>query len=384
MDEQFSKEKILFQLERIVNSNTFSKTAINVKLLSFLVHASLDNAEIKEFTIGVEMFGDKYDPIKNDNKARVYVYHLRKKLEKYYAEEATNDEIIFSIGKGQYQVQFQYQRKKHYKPLKSTSWTVAAVVFIFVVSLFFLGYIKNSTHHFWRDNLNQNYPNTVLIGDHYTLSAPIETKGGGVIRDFSINSEKDFNAFIQHHPEKASVIIPNSYTYITKMGAFCTKQISRYFTLEDLDFNLLLGSDWDMVNINKENIIYVGQAKNMRSLKHFLLKNFPQLSFRNNNIVRTDKQTGEEIQYRETGTSTMVDYALVAKFTSPAGNSFKFFISEHDFGVINSLNYFTNNDSIVAFYEQHQIGKHDFLALFKVTGWERTGYNMEFEWIDLR
>ncbi len=381
---EFSKEEILAQLERIISSSTFAKTAINVKLLTFLVHASLNDTEVKEVTIGNEMFGKKYDPIKNDNKVRVYVYHLRKKLKIYYTEEAGKDEILFSIDKGQYRVQFYKQNSTNNKYRKRIYWIGSALSLFAVLTIIYFSFIKREATWFWKDNINKNFPTTVLIGDHYTMMGPLETGGSGIIRDFDINSDAEFNSFIQKNSEKASVVSPNTYTYITKMGAYCSKHITQYFDQQDLNFNLLLSSEWEISNMNDENVVYIGQSKNLRSLKNMLEESFPQLSFNNYNIAITDSETGEKVLYSDTSSDVLVDYSLVAKITGPAGNSLKFFLSEHDGGVINSLKYFTNKDSVEAFYNQHQIGDRDFMALFKVTGWERTGYNIEFVLIDFK
>lgn len=382
-----AREEILKQLERITKSKTFSKTAINVKLLRFLVESSLENREVKEVTIGNEMFGKSYDPIKNDNKVRVYVYHLRKKLDQYYQEEAGSSEIVFSIAKGQYLVQFNETRSLEKEVTTSRKFVLNLILPIVVVFLVaFIVYSrgnKNKEKPFWKQNLNSSLPTVVLIGDHYTISGPLETGGIGVIRDFGINSNADFNTYLQQRPEKVSVLSPNQYSYITKMGVYCSKEISRYFYERSFDFNLMLSSEWDMSMINDVNLVYIGQSKNMHLLQNVLLDNFRNIKISDQNIAHIDKLTGNEEQFFTSNSTILVDYTLVGKVTGPAGNTHKFFLSDHDGGVISSMKYFTNNDSIQAFYDRHKIGEQDFIALFKVTGWERTGYKMKFEWIDI-
>jgi len=67
----------------------------------------------------------------------------------------------------------------------------------------------------------------------------------------------------------------------------------------------------------------------------------------------------------------------------PTGNEMRFFLSDQDCGTISALNFFTNNDSVASFYNRHHIGKNDdFIALFKVTGWLRKSYDMEFILLD--
>lgn len=379
------REQILVQLERIVNSKTFAKTAINVKLLRFLVTASLEKKELKEATIGSEMFGKKYDPIKNDNKVRVYVYHLRKKLDQYYLDEAEDDEIVFDIKKGQYAVAFHrslHESTTFWDSKKGIFWTSLVASILLLISIVYLVSFQPNKSKFWKDNQTSNYPTTVLIGDHYTLSAPIETGGSGIIRDFNINSETDFNKFIQKNPEKIAEITPNPYSYITKMGAYCSAAISQHFVKKGIDYDLMLNSEWDKSKITNANIVYIGQMKTMRFLKNILEEHYPFYTFRNHIIVRHDPLSGEETEYTDVSGEDLLDFTIVAKITGPTGNSQKLFVSNHDGGVISSLNYFINADSVKAFYSRHQIKGNDFIALFKVSGWERTGYNMELESID--
>lgn len=379
------REKILAQLKKISESRTFSKTSTNVKLLDFLVNQSLEGTDLKEVTIGAEMFGKKYDPIKNDNKVRVYIYHLRKKLEQYYSEEAGKDEIVFIIAKGQYAVEFvsEYDEDASFlNSKKGVYWTsVAATALLFALIICFI-YFQPNRNMFWSENIKNTFPTTVLIGDHYTIRGPIATNNEGIIRDFSINTDNDFQKYLQKHPEKISIVDRNDYSYITKMGAYCAKDISCFFIRNAVDFDLKLNSEWDKSNVNDENIVFIGQAKTMGFLKNIIEDHYPLYKLNGMALEREDPTSGERTIFRDVSDEELVDYTIVAKIQGPAGNCHKLFISDHDGGVISSLEYFTNPDSVQSFYARHKIRDKDFIALFKVRGWERTGYQMEFEYID--
>jgi hypothetical protein len=379
------EDKILAQLKRILESNTFSKTSTSLKLLDYLVRETLKGAEIKELTIGVEMFGKRYDPVKNDNKVRVYIYHLRKKLQQYYSQEAAKDEIVFHIEKGQYRVEFlsEYDEDaSFFSSKKGMYWTsVSATVLLFVLIAYFI-YFQPNKCTFWNENFTNTFPTTVLIGDHFTINGPIETNSTGVIRDFGINSEQDFQSFLQNHPEKVTQLSPGDYTYITKMGAYCAKDISSFFVRRRVNFDLRLSSEWDKSNINDENIVFIGQAKTMRFFENIFQEQYPMYELDNHRLTRTDPVSGKITSFDDISDRKLVDYTVVAKIKGPEGNCHKFFISDHDGGVISSLKYFTNPDSVSAFYARHKISNEDFIAVFKVSGWERTGYHMNLECID--
>ena len=380
-----NSEEIHIQLERIIASDTFAKTSTNIKLLRFLVNETLNGAQLKEAIIGVEMFGRMYDPIKNDNKVRVYIYHLRKKLDQYYSDEAEEGEIKFNIEKGQYAVNFSYPQKgkiRMTKKEKKVRWSTVIASVILFIAVSYIVYLNRNVNNFWSENFKNKYSSTVLIGDHFTINAPLITGGNGLIRDFQINSETDYNSFIQRNPEMISELSQSDYSYITKMGAYCSNDISLYFGRHRVNFDLMLSSEWDKSKMNDENIVYIGQIKNMRVLKNIVEKHYPIYGLGANHISRTDPVTKKKRTFNTVSNNEMVDYTLVANITGPGGNNYKFFLSDHDGGVISALRYFTDEKSINSFYRENKIGDKDFVALFKVTGWERTGYDMELEHID--
>ena len=97
------------QLERVLHSQTFSNALTLQRLLRFIASkaAGNDHCELKEYTIGCELFGrgPDYDP-KIDTGVRVEVHRLRQKLEEYYKSEGANDSILIDIPKGQYLPRF--------------------------------------------------------------------------------------------------------------------------------------------------------------------------------------------------------------------------------------------------------------------------------------
>jgi len=98
-------EDIQRQLGKIVHSKVFRHCSALQRLLQYLVaKAAADPyGEIKEYTIGVEVFdrGHNYDP-QNDTIVRVQIHRLRQKVKEYYESEGINDPILVEIPKGHY------------------------------------------------------------------------------------------------------------------------------------------------------------------------------------------------------------------------------------------------------------------------------------------
>ncbi|MGQ8338013.1 hypothetical protein ACUNWD_15790 [Sunxiuqinia sp. A32] len=375
-------EKLNSQLSKILESDQFSRSNANKVLLKLLFYATIEGRKLKEATIGTEIFGKKYDPVKNDNKVRVYIHNLRKKLSAYYEEEGRLDEVIFEIEKGDYRVSFKN------RTVGKSKFSIGIVFFILLLLIVGGGIIASvlieneSKFDFWDGFSSNDFPTTLIIGDHFTIGSNVPTGGTGVFRDFSINSEQDFSQYIHEHPEQASAMIPNSYPYITKMGPYSTKALSMFFVDHGISFDLALNSEWEKSKITSENIVYVGQFKTLRFLRNVFAEYFSNYEFGDNHIIRKDSLTGQIQRFQSILEDQTVDYTVVTKIHGSVGNEIAMFMSGNDIGVIQTVEYFTKKDSLSAFYDRYQLIGKDFVALFKVSGWERTGYSMELVMID--
>lgn len=104
-----SDEKLL-ALQSLLQSNTLSKSESIRRILKYLVEAAVSGhgAEIKEYTIATEALKcpEDFDP-RADNKVRVQMQRLRKKLEEYYSGEGARDPVRIIIPVGHYAPQFE-------------------------------------------------------------------------------------------------------------------------------------------------------------------------------------------------------------------------------------------------------------------------------------
>jgi TolB-like protein/Tfp pilus assembly protein PilF len=97
------------QLDRMLGSSSFRKTARLARLLRYLVESTLDGrgAELKESVLGIEVFerGSSFDP-RVDTLVRSTARHLRFKIEEYYKLYGQNDAVIVELPKGTYVPKF--------------------------------------------------------------------------------------------------------------------------------------------------------------------------------------------------------------------------------------------------------------------------------------
>ena len=100
-----SNEKILRQLERILNSQHFHASPQQIALLKFVVNRILtgEASKIKDYTVATEVFGrgPDFDQSK-DPVVSIQASLLRRALERYYLKGGKHDPIRFNIPEGTY------------------------------------------------------------------------------------------------------------------------------------------------------------------------------------------------------------------------------------------------------------------------------------------
>ena len=93
------------QVQKILNSTTFSRADRLKRFLDYIVEESLaDRADrIKGYSIAIEVFdrAPDFDP-QNDPIVRVEASRLRKKLAAYYKDEGKSDSLLIGLPKGAY------------------------------------------------------------------------------------------------------------------------------------------------------------------------------------------------------------------------------------------------------------------------------------------
>lgn len=95
----------LLELQRVLQSKTFSECETLRQILKFIVERSVAERadEIKEYTIATEVLGRSSDfSSKADNIVRVQAARLRKKLAEYYNGEGAQDPLHIFIARGHY------------------------------------------------------------------------------------------------------------------------------------------------------------------------------------------------------------------------------------------------------------------------------------------
>ena len=140
MPDKQTKRKTL---KNILSSPDFEHSRKHKKLLTYLVDCSVKGETPTENTIAIDVFDKNADFNPNeDTTVRVNVYHLRKKLEKYYLNEGRNDIVRMTIPVGHYELKFiNYTKskrftRKHIIGITSTL-SVLAILFLLFTTIYY-------------------------------------------------------------------------------------------------------------------------------------------------------------------------------------------------------------------------------------------------------
>ncbi len=384
-------------LNTILDSEEFANAEKYQELLKFLAETSKDCTMVKESTIAIEFFGKdtSFDP-SIDSTVRAYISNLRKKLEHYYLTKGLNDPVQLKLPKGHYHVEFEQKQPKTI-PVKQKKRSrlpvtiilslllAAALLFIIQDKLFKNNHsisILPKEHPVWQGIFQNNKKTLIVLGDYYFFSLPFEESRQSYIRDVKINSDSDLEQFINNHKAYRNKIQKTYHTYLEEHIPLCIAEIMPSLYVHDCNYEIKLSSELQIEDLQKFNIIYIGPYKclnlltivtNRLNYEYNLRQGSSQLSFFD--VNRSEKYLYKWITNPETNARN--DYAMVIKVSGGNDNTFMFFISEHDFGNIGTIRYFTDPQTIASFTDQ--VNDKNFEALFEVTGIIRTSFSVEMK-----
>jgi len=366
-------------LNHILGSKAFSKSTTSNVLLKYLVEMSVEGVDITASDISHELFGSKYEQEKSEATVRVNIYHLRKKLDKYYDEEGKNDTIRISIDRGQYQVSF--VENKETKGVNLKYVVLLVVVVVFVVAFIFYGVTGKRKEKVWADSFANSHPTTLYLSAVFGYSA-VGPFGNRVFqRDVLINSQEELDKAIAANPGENKKIEAARYNYITFEDGATINHFSRLFTKNDKEFVVRRADEFLFNDIKEQNIIYLSPMRYWTGFSGVFNELSNNLKFK----LNPNKRVGLHYSKGELNADSIIairsdgnsEYAIAAKFRTSTNTCQYMFFADHGLGLTAMAEYFTNKDSIVSFSNKYLQNTGEFVALFYVHGKERTNLGLE-------
>lgn len=372
------KSEKLNILKKIKKSDKFKNSPSSKTLLSYLVDKSIEGAFLKEGIINLELYGEKNeDAEKSTPRVRVKVYHLRKKLEAYYLEEGKSDPWKLVIKKGQYNVTYESKTKKNFFTNFKTKLLLPYLLLILLLTILFFYLLPKNKPNIWKAFFDSEKRTNLYIGDNYGFIGKTITGGEGWIQDFTIHNLSDYYKLIQEKPELKTKIKPAHFHHVNRSFLSSTKDLGIWFANFDSSFEMKFSSNSIYSDLKNNNLIYIGAPTKKKFVTMFNQSN-TYCKIKNNFFVVKDHPVVKDASlYFHTSAFSDYEYAIVSRLTGPENTEQFYFFSKHEIGIMSSVEFFTNKDSIQSFEKKYLKGKTNFTALYKVYGNERINMKSE-------
>ncbi len=394
-----SSEHKIDVLEGLLSSVAFSKSTTSNVLLRYLIESSISGKDLNATDIALELFASHYEPEKSEATVRVNVYHLRKKLDKYYETEGAADPIHIAIKRGQYGVHFY---KKENPKVGIARWKKLLLAAIAICILLLSPYLfKKITYKdpVWNSLFKNDKETTLYLYDIFGYYGPTLFNDIGWHRDYEINSPEDFYREVEKHPEFLEDYSPGRNIYVNFLSAYSVNDLSKHFYRHNREFKIHKFHNLSFQQLKEQNSIYLGPLRydnafvdffNLKSKRVKLIERI-----QNKSNLEADFFDGQDAAYNEGRNilykdaskhmDTLIElksngnkdeHILVAKLKGDNDTSNLLFFSNHGFGATAAIEYFTNIDSIASFNSKYLQFSEEFIVLFHVTGKERTSMNI--------
>ena len=378
MMHEHNKQEINEALEHLCAHSLFSNSTTLVRIIKYLVEKAILKEELKEYTIGSDLFGIDYSSDKNNSTVRSYIYKLRKKLNAYYTSEDVNSAVIFHLEKGQYNLSFLSSKEvkdtnkkenAYIKISKPAFYTFSSLIVLSISIFCLLNSIASTSHSIWQPYFNKNVNNLLVISDQYVVSEKLSDGNWHGVLYPEINNSEDLLKHARQHTNQE--LHTTDYTLMSKMAPFGVNILTQWFVSQKNNFNLQLESHLSFDDVRENNIIFIGQSKTMNLSSSLFLKDSKLFSVYGDGFKVT--KGGEETLYdTKHEAKGRVEYAMVSFNTFSKDKMTLMFVSNNDIGVLATLRNFTNSEWLHEFEKQLPEGSQYFHALFEVQGVQRS------------
>ncbi|WNJ17953.1 hypothetical protein [Pontibacter sp. G13] len=373
-------------VQQLIGSESLKNAPTSIALLRYLLEAHLEGRHLKEGIIDVEFFGANPTAQKGTSRVRVNMYNLRKKLDRYYETTETPDSWRLIIDKGQYDIRFvaHIHPEEEAAPPRSYQVSQAQLLapYLFLgIALCGIGWLlwPKTQPAIWQDFLASDQETHLYIGDAFGYQGQTISGGNGWTRDFDVNSLDDYYALLEENPTLKSQTKPTHFYYSTRMAEHAAYDLGRFFQQWDRGLNIQYSTNASFSQLAAHHVIYVGRFFHQRDFVYLFNEANPYFQIQDREIQFSHHPQWPDTVFRVMAGTLDTDYTVVSRVQNAQGAAQFFFFSNHDIGVMATVGYFTQTDSLEAFAERHGLTRTEpqFTAVFKATGKERVDLKLE-------
>jgi hypothetical protein len=334
-DEQLFRDTA----QKIIDSSAFGRSETYANLLNFLVESTLTGDIPKETTIAEKIFGDHaFDPSES-TLVRVYVFNLRKKIDKYYQTQGEQDVWRLAVPKGSYEVILQKTEDQEEQKASSKTavsgnkrWILYSVLLGSLLLNIFLwrtqiatekSYQVISESGIWADFLSSSRPYYVVLGDLFIYSEyDEEQEVNRTIRIHNMNSVESFEQMASAFRDSTRQLSQLSYSFLVRNSAEWIKSLTQIFFSRHKSFSIRYMTKFGSKDLLDNNIVLVGMLKTFGLFNNYFDNS--RFDLLPSDVLRFQVDSLQAVQtFAPSGDpdSFHTDYGFIAKFPGPNNNT---------------------------------------------------------------
>lgn len=385
--------------QRIIQSGELGRSRTYAAILEYLAEQAISGTSPKEISIAMEVLGRDTDfDVGKDSIVRVHIYHLRNKLNAYYARLGKEEVYRVDIPKGQYMLTTTRNVPEVTaaadtlsvtgKPLQRpalTPWLAGLAIALLLLNLFNdlnteaptpVAANPYAQTALWAPIMDDELPVLILVGDYYIMGE-LDENGSirRMVREFDINSREELQSSHQSGLNANYLNLDLSYTPTSIPAALA--QVLKVFGAENDRVRVKMMSEFTSNDLVGSHVIYLGYLSGLQSLTELLFAasglatgvTFDEL------INLEDDTRYVSSSGLSTGDDSYRDYGMLSTFPAPGGTQYLFMAGMRDEGLINLTEEVAMLPSLAELEQQFPAsegGDTSFEALYEVLGFSNT------------
>ena len=395
----------------ILQSKEFKDSPQYSHLLTYLVDSTLSKKIPKEITIAIDIFGkDASFNSNKDSTVRHHIFALRNKLENYYKNEGKEEKLRLIIPKGRYEIQFvsssiHTSKLLNYLSTLIKQWKIATIITLLIINFYSIyrltkyspestssqaPFFIDSQDKIWSSFFKNGFPVDIILGDDFWMDEyRPEYKRYRQVRDWKISSENDLSNFLIKYPN--ANLVKSEISGIPFGATDNLLDILHVVFHFQNDVSLIMSSALSLEKVRDNNIIYIGELRNLRILDKIFYKTPIRYQYSPderlfiidekgntvNTFLRIEAPYEQQDKYN-------IDYSLLIKMPGFAQENFMFIVGFGYGGRLERTKMLANSILRNKFIEEvkkvNQSVPEYFIALFEVKSIERTGFTDELKY----
>jgi len=401
MNESISAEELRELCGRIIRSGELGRSRTYAAILEYLAECAIKGTNPKEVAIAMDVLGRETDfDVGKDSIVRVHLYHLRSKLNTYFARQGSTEKWRLDIPKGQYMLVPTLNEQPlpaaaepalgiTGRPLHRRSLTpVLATLAIVLLGLNLLkGPVEDTgpanpfeETGLWQPMLDDALPVLVLVGDYYIMGE-LDASGtvSRMVREFSINSSRDLAARQNNGRDGNYFNLDLSYTPTSTANALL--QVLRVFGGDTRRVSVKMMSELNTTDLVGNHVIYLGYLSGLQNLADLMFAaSGLSVGLTYDELIGLD----DDVQYTSSsglsiGENSYRDYGMLSTFPAPGGTQYVLLAGMRDEGLVNLAEEVTSMEELRAL--ETALGITDpaadkaYEALYEVLGYDGTNFD---------